>query len=149
LFLIRSGLINLCSVGGAGKVYLEESYKNDVALGTRVTELNGADAIRAIFPDAVHTASFENQKGYVNYDGGWANASQGLTLMIEKVKVLKGKFISGKTVSGLLRKNDRTAGVRCSDGSTYEAALVILSLGSWTASTFPELGLEKRCLATG
>jgi len=142
-------LINLCSVGGAGEAYLEESYKNDVALGTRVTELNGADAIRAIFPAAVHTASFENQKGYVNYDSGWANASQGLTLMIEKVKVLKGKFISGKTVSGLLRKNGRTVGVRCSDGNTYEAMLVILSLGSWTASAFPELGLEKRCLATG
>lgn len=120
-----------------------------MALGTRVAELNGADAIRAIFPDAVHTASFENRKGYVNYDSGWANASQGLTLMIEKVKVLKGKFITGKTVSDLLRKNLRTVGVSCSDGSAYEAALVILSLGSWTASAFPDLGLEKRCLATG
>lgn len=154
LFLIRSGLINVCSqsVGDGSRAYLEESFRNDVALGGRLTELIGADDIRGAFPDGVRTASFKNRKGYVNHDNGWADAGQGMALMIQKVEALGGKFITGKTVSGLLRENGNntvTVGVRCSDGTVYEAALVILSLGSWTASALPELGLEKRCLATG
>lgn len=138
------------SVGDGSRAYLEESFRNDVALGGRLTELIGADDIRGAFPDAVRTASFKNRKGYVNHDNGWADAGQGLALMIQKVKALGGKFIAGKTVSGLLRDNgNNTVGVRCSNGTVYEAALVILALGSWTASALPELGLEKRCLATG
>ena len=143
-------MINLCSqsAGDGGRAYLEESFRNDIALEARVKEFIGAD-IRGAFPDAVRTASFENRKGYVNHDNGWADAGQGLALMIQKVEALGGKFIAGKTVSGLLRENGNTVGVRCSDGTAYEAAFVILSLGSWTASALPELGLEKRCLATG
>jgi sarcosine oxidase/L-pipecolate oxidase len=139
------------SVGDGSREYLEQSFRNDVALGGRLTELIGADDIRGTFPDAVRTtASFKNRKGYVNHDNGWADAGQGLALMIQKVEALGGKFITGKTVSDLLRENgNNTVGVRCFDGTVYEAALVILALGSWTASALPELGLEKRCLATG
>ena len=138
------------SIGDGGRAYLEESFRHDVALGGRLTELTGPDDLRGAFPDAVRTASFKNKKGYVNHKNGWVDAGQGLALMIQKVEALGGKFITGKTVSGLLRENGNdTVGVRCSDGSVYEAALVILSVGSWTASALPELGLEKRCLATG
>ncbi|KAJ2979310.1 hypothetical protein NUW54_g11156 [Trametes sanguinea] len=33
--------------------------------------------------------------------------------------------------------------------TVFEADLVVLSAGSWTASAFPELSLQKACLATG
>ncbi|KAF8622651.1 hypothetical protein AX15_006762 [Amanita polypyramis BW_CC] len=146
----ESGLINVCSsTEESGRTYIDESYRNDVSLGARVKELTGPDAIRGVFPETVRMASFGNQKGYINYDSGWADAGQGLSLMIRKVKALGGHFITGKSFSGLIREGGRTVGVSCADGSTYEAALVILSLGSWTASALPDLGLEGKCLATG
>ncbi|KAF8633404.1 hypothetical protein AX17_004575 [Amanita inopinata Kibby_2008] len=147
----ESGVVVLGSSSAeeSGKAYADESYKNDVALGARVRQLNGGDAIRSVFPSRVHTAPFSHRMGYVNYDGGWADASQGLSMMIQKVKSLNGKFITGKTACGLVRRNGRTVGVKCTDGSAYEAAMVILAVGSWTASTFTQLSLEKRCLATG
>ncbi|KAK2463141.1 hypothetical protein APHAL10511_004796 [Amanita phalloides] len=146
----ESGLMIVCSsVGGHDREYLDKSYKNDVALGARVNDLIGAHALRAVFPRAIRVASLADQKGYVNRDCGWANASQGLALMIRKVEALGGKFITGKTVSDHLREDGRTVGVKCTDGSVHEAALVILSLGSWTSSTFPGLGMQERCLATG
>ncbi|KAM6502510.1 FAD dependent oxidoreductase [Amanita muscaria] len=146
----ESGLLNVFStVEQSGKSYADDSYRNDVALGARVKELIGGDAIRSVFPESVHLGSFASRNGYINYDCGWANAGQGLSLMIQKVRDLGGEFILGKTVCNLLREEGRTVGVQCADGSTYPAAVVILSIGSWTASALPNLRLEKNCLATG
>ncbi|PFH52114.1 hypothetical protein AMATHDRAFT_140800 [Amanita thiersii Skay4041] len=149
----ESGVIVLGSTasGELGKAYAHESYQNDVALGARVAELRDGNSIRGVFPPGVRTGSFADREGYLNYDGGWAHAAQGMTMMIEKVKALNGRFVTGKTVCGLVRREDsgRTAGVKCADGSIYKAALVILAVGSWTASAFPEINFEKKCHATG
>lgn len=46
-------------------------------------------------------------------------------------------------------KSGYTCGAICVDGSTYPADRVILATGSWTASSFPGLALDQRCLASG
>lgn len=134
---------------GERQTYADESYKNDVALGAIVEPLNGSDAIRAVFPPQTPTASFAECAGYLNWSGGWANAGQGMALLLDEVKALNGKVLPGVGVTRILRRNGQTIGVQCSDGAVFDAALVVLAAGSWTPSAFPELDLGRICLATG
>lgn len=133
----------------SGGTYTDESYKNDVALGVMVELLNDSNAIRAAFPFKTATAAFTGCSGYLNRSGGWANAGQGMSVLLYEVKALNGKVLSGMNVIKILRKDGKTTGVQCSDGTVFNAALVILAAGSWTPSAFPELDLGRICLATG
>ncbi|KAF8161269.1 FAD dependent oxidoreductase [Crassisporium funariophilum] len=144
----ESGVLVLGS-SNSGETYVDQSYKNDIALGAVVEPLDSSDSIRSIFPPQVQTASFEQCTGYLNRDGGWANARQGLSIMLREVVDLKGKVLPGKGVSKILRRDGRTTGVQCVDGSVIKSALVIIATGSWTPSAFPELDLGRVCLATG
>ncbi|KAF4621342.1 hypothetical protein D9613_000843 [Agrocybe pediades] len=130
--------------------YADEAYKNDVSLGASVRTLRDSDAIRSVFPAQVQTGTFADSAGFLNHDGGWANAGQGLARLIDHVKKLNGKFLPGTRVANLCRdSNGRTTGVQTADGSVLDASLVIIASGSWTASTFSELELGHICLATG
>ena len=75
----------------------------------------------------------------MNYDGGWANAAEGVRLMTAGIIAQVGRVIPGKSVVKLLRQKGTTSGVQFADGTTFDAALVILAAGSWTASSFPNL----------
>jgi sarcosine oxidase/L-pipecolate oxidase len=129
--------------------YANKFYENDLAIGSRLAVLKDGEAIRSAFPQGVNVASFEGSSGYLNYDGGWASAAQGVRLMTSNVIARGGKVISGKSVVKLLRQNDRTSGVQFADGTTFDASLVVLATGSWTASSFPDLNLGDKCVATG
>jgi len=94
-------------------------------------------------------SSFKESSGYLNFDGGWANAAQGIRLMTANVIAQGGDVIPGKSVVKLLRQNDRTSGVQFADGTTFDASLVVLATGSWTASSFPEIDFSGKCVATG
>ncbi|KAI0827898.1 FAD dependent oxidoreductase [Trametes gibbosa] len=132
-----------------GEAYTDKAYENDVALGARIEHLSDPDSVRNVFPPNVSVAIPENARGYLNRDGGWAFASQGIRRLIDKVTALGGKIVPGKTVVELLKNGTKTVGVRCKDGSIFEADLTVLAVGSWTASAFPELSLQAQCLATG
>ena len=72
----------------------------------------------------------------MNYDGGWANAAQGIRLMTANVIAQCGKVLPGKSV----------VGVHFTNGTMFDASLVILATGSWTASSFPDFNLvDKMC----
>jgi sarcosine oxidase/L-pipecolate oxidase len=94
-------------------------------------------------------ASFDRSSGYLNYDGGWANATQGIRRMTASVTAQGGKVIPGKSVVKLLRQADRTSGVQFADGTRFDASVVVLAAGSWTASSFPDLDFGNKCIATG
>ncbi|OJT01951.1 L-pipecolate oxidase [Trametes pubescens] len=132
-----------------GEEYTDKAYENDVAAGARIEHLSGADAIRKVFPPGVSVAVPENARGWLNRDGGWAFASQGITRLMDRVTSLGGKIVPGKAVAEFLKKDGKTTGVRCEDGTVFEADLTVLAVGSWTASAFPELSLQTQCLATG
>lgn len=134
--------------GGSG--YGDGAYQNDVALGVRLKDLKTPEEIKSIFPSGVKTASFEGSSGYINYDGGWAFASQGVAVLLERVKKLGAVVYPGKGVVDLIKGEDgKTRGVKASDGSSYDADLVVIASGSWTPSSFPKLNLYDKCLATG
>ena len=132
--------------------YADEAYKNDVALDAKVRVLPDGDAIRAEFPLDIPTALFDHDAGYLNCEGGWVNAGQGLSLMLSKVVDLGAKVLPGKRVRAVVRGEMDTATrrVECEDGSFYDASLVVIATGSWTSSSFPDLGSLHTCgLATG
>lgn len=144
--ITRSGVFVRLSGKGS---YSDKAYLNDLELGAQTKRLNNAEAVRAVFPAGVKTASLDGSTGYLNRDGGWAHASQGVIMMMAKVTALGGRIFSGKPVVGLVKSNGKTVGVKCADGTVFSSDLVVLSAGSWTASSFPELNLQGKCLATG
>ncbi|KAI0057880.1 FAD dependent oxidoreductase [Artomyces pyxidatus] len=142
----ESGVLVL---GSKTAPYASEAYLNDVALGARITDLENDNAIRAVFPPEIKTGTFENTAGYLNMDGGWAFAAQGVSKMTAQVVAMGGHLLAGKHVTGLLRENGKTVGVKLHDGATIAADLVIIATGSWTASTFHDVDLSEKCLSTG
>jgi sarcosine oxidase/L-pipecolate oxidase len=147
--VIRSGVLLVGSKNSPSR-YVEDAYQVDKHLGARLEFLTDADAVRKVFPEDVELGPLSDAAGYLNHDGGWANASKGIRAIATRVITLGAKIHTGKTVEALLRREDgRTVGVRCADGTEYRADVVILATGSWTASAFPELKLQDQCLATG
>ena len=83
-------------------------------------------------------------------DGPALTECASLELLTIEVKSLGATILTGKTVSQLLREDGQTKGVVCTDGSTYEAALVVLATGAWTGSSFDaDLDCNALCTATG
>lgn len=144
----RSGVLVLGTDTGKD-TYANKSYDNDIALGSRLDVLEDGTAIRSVFPQGVRVASFETLSGYLNHDGGWANAAQGVSIMTVNVVAQGGKVFTGKRATKLLRQGGQTSGVQCGDGTVFKADLVILAAGSWTASSFSDLDFNGKCIATG
>ncbi|TFK74011.1 FAD dependent oxidoreductase [Pluteus cervinus] len=151
--------------------YTDQSYANDLELGANLVRLESLEAIRgSAFPPGVRIGSshvrgsLDNNvdggtvsvnSGYLNHDGGWANAGKGLNLLTNRVVDLGGKLFPGCNVVDLVigQRNEeeqpKIVGVKCADGAVFNAAVVIIATGSWTPSAFPGLELNKCCLATG
>jgi sarcosine oxidase/L-pipecolate oxidase len=136
--------------------YTDESFLNDLEAGCSLVSFPDPASIRSAFPTDVPTGSFEKdcpctlrRVGYLNRDGGWADASQGISLLLSEVGRLGAKILTGKAVSKILQVSGRATGVSCVDGTTYDADLIVIAAGSWTPSAFPDLGIQEACLATG
>ncbi|KAJ6495764.1 FAD dependent oxidoreductase [Mycena vitilis] len=130
--------------------YTRKAYLHDLDMGQRVVALDN-QTLRQAFPSEINVGSFWNRTGYLNRDSGWANAAQGVSLLMEKVTALGGKIVGGKNVVELIQQTQslKTTGVRCSDGQVIEAELVVLATGSWTGSAFPDLPKQNIFQATG
>ncbi|OAX43656.1 FAD dependent oxidoreductase [Rhizopogon vinicolor AM-OR11-026] len=147
-----------CGVLNLGDAYTEQSFNNDLKEGAKVERLGSAESIRAQFPsdfrDSDRIGAFASldvsSTSYINHDGGWAEAERAVSILMEHVKKCGVKVLPGKAVQELTKdERGQTRGVRCADGSEYGADVVVLALGSWTASAFPSLNLMGKCLATG
>ncbi|EPQ55237.1 FAD dependent oxidoreductase [Gloeophyllum trabeum ATCC 11539] len=134
-------------MGGAGyDPYTEAAYRTDLAMGARVRDLPDRAAIQAVLPPGVRTGLF---RGYISRDGGWVDAAKATTTMTSKVIRMGGQVHAGKSVCSLVRNGGKTHGIECADGTVFLADLVIIATGSWTASNFPDLRLEEKCVAAG
>lgn len=143
------------------------AFLNDVKHGARVKKFQpgGVDhahegaspldthessTLTEIFrPDISLGENVSDAYSYLNVDGGWVNSKKGVEIAMQMVRDLGGQIHSGKEVAELIKAGSRTSGVRCKDGSVFDADIVVLATGSWTASSFPELKLGERCHATG
>ncbi|KAJ7244158.1 FAD dependent oxidoreductase [Mycena haematopus] len=144
----ESGVLVLGSSGSVD--YTHNAYLHDLEMGLRVVPLDSQAALRQVFPPQTHLGSFWNRTGYLNRDGGWANAGQGISILMDQIIALKGKIIAGKNVIELIQHGQKTTAVRCSDGTVFDGLdLVVLATGSWTGSAFPDLPMGKIFQATG
>ena len=145
--------------------------ENDRRLGAPIEDLPDAKAVRtkllsSLRPssnstttpthaadsdsNAQYIGSFTNYRGYFNPEGGWAEAARAVGILLLRVREMGGRVIENQEVVGLVKdESGWTTGVTCRDGKRFEGDRVILTIGSWTASTFPELELDSMCLATG
>ncbi|KAF8589336.1 FAD dependent oxidoreductase [Ramaria rubella] len=133
--------------GGEG-TYANLALKNDIDHGARVEQLRSSDEASPLFPVGVPLGPLISSgfQGYVNFDGGWAYAKQGVELLLAKVRKLGARVEPNKPVCGLMEDG---LGVKLDDNSEVRADLIIIASGSWTPSTFPDLGISERVLATG
>ncbi|TRM69123.1 FAD dependent oxidoreductase [Schizophyllum amplum] len=138
-------------VGSNGQSsYKDAAFGHDKAMGLDLSDLPTPEALQSSLPKDIGAGTFEGYTGYLNRNGGWAMASQGLELLTEEARTLGAKILTGKTVGQLIRKDGQTKGVICTDGSTYEASLVVLATGAWTGSAFnADLDCTPMCTATG
>ncbi|TFL07169.1 FAD dependent oxidoreductase [Pterulicium gracile] len=143
------------------------AYENDQAIGARLHTLDSEVDSTTASSSRISTQLFapktnvnpaiyaKGTRNYVNLDGGWANAQKGVEMLSQEVVRLGGRLVVGKRAKNLIRnEHGKTIGVRCEDavsGDTdiLEGDVVVLALGAWTNSTFPELNLTGSCLATG
>lgn len=138
---LRSGVVVLGS-----KRYVENAYNNDVALGLRIERPSD---IRQVFPPTCKVSDFKDLSAYLNRDSGWADAAQGVSVLLSRFREAGGKVLTNKRVVRLIRQDGKTTGVECEDGSIVNASYVIIATGSWTPSTFPELSWQSSLTATG
>jgi sarcosine oxidase/L-pipecolate oxidase len=146
----RSGVITLGG-GTAQGAYTTAALANDKDLGADVTEIKDEASFKSYFPlpnDSV--GSFSYDLGYVNRDGGWANATKAVTLLLNEVRGLGGDVHGGTEVSGLRSDTGgRVIGVELVSGDTLNGDIVVVATGAWTPSLFPDQGLQTKLLATG
>ncbi|KAH7927462.1 FAD dependent oxidoreductase, partial [Leucogyrophana mollusca] len=141
---------------------VDPAYANDRALGARTSLLPDAAAVRAAlgvegaFPAPVPFDPTTPTPAYtasLNHDGGWAEAARAMRVLLARVRAAGGRVLGGREARGVVRRAGRCVGVRVWVGAgheeVYEADVVVLAVGAWTASAFRELGLDARCLATG
>lgn len=136
--------------------YSNDAYENDVASGARIQKVAGRQDIRGILPGrgTAEAVSGGNElEGYLNFDGGWAEAARGLDAMLANVLKLGARVEGGKEVTGLLKDEKRkTCGVQCADGSSFPADIVVLAAGAWAPALAERAsvpGLDTKFTATG
>jgi sarcosine oxidase/L-pipecolate oxidase len=130
------------------------SLKNDLAAGARVERISTPEELQAakIFPEGLELGDLLNPPMLHNFEGGWAEAAEGVKRCIELVREMGGKVIGGKKAVGVTRgegEGGKVNGVRFEDGSVMDADIVVLATGSWTAPSFPDLKLDKHVFASG
>ncbi|XP_006461240.1 hypothetical protein AGABI2DRAFT_70165 [Agaricus bisporus var. bisporus H97] len=138
----------------ASLAYANESFINDLELGCSVLPLPDPASVRSVLPSDARIGSFEGdgsvyyrRTGYLNRDGGWADAGQGIRILMSEVQKLGVKVLPGKSVTNILWDDRKATGISCADGSTYDADLVVIATGSWTPSAFPDLDLRGQFVA--
>ncbi|KIY68064.1 FAD dependent oxidoreductase [Cylindrobasidium torrendii FP15055 ss-10] len=133
--------------------YIDAAYETDKSLGLRLEKLpTGSDVhtnLSSTLQGKAFASSFTDVQGYLNKDGGWAHAANGVAGLTEQVRKLGGKVLPGKTVRHLLKEQGKTSGVECDDGSKYHAVYTVICTGAWTGSLFPELHSSGVFEATG
>jgi len=143
-------VISLGSLKGSS--YIDDAYRHDVALGSRVVHLPTRDAIAQHFPSNVEIGCHDSA-GYLNRDGGWANASLGISTLVEKVRGLGAEILPGREMVEIVFSPDgeKALGVRLKSGEVMTADVTVIATGAWTGSLVPDvdLGIAERLLATG
>ena len=148
----RSGVFVLSNdVAALGKD--NSIFAIEKASGANVTALSTSEDVSAALPPSSRPGALTGRSGYINPEGGWAAASDGISKLAEVISSRGVKIQLGKEVTGLAYDAfGGVCGVRVrGHKDAVEADIVIAACGAWTAPTFadPDLQLDGRVIATG
>ncbi|KAF7984501.1 hypothetical protein HWV62_13647 [Athelia sp. TMB] len=123
------------------------------AAGTDLVTLTSSEALHAVYPPELRADGLGTMLAPIatySAAAGSARAAQAVARTIEAVRALGGVVLGGKTACGTVCDDSgRLTGVRFADGEVMDADWAVLAAGAWTASAFPELGLDKVVFASG
>lgn len=139
------------------EAYVRESMHNvqDLAKAglpmnlSKIQELKTRDEIRV----ASKLPGSSGDTGYANWNSGWADAGASVAFAIRKIQNHpnnRGRLVlkPGHQVARLQfsETTGQCTGVSCTNGTTFDADLIIFATGAWTPSL---INLQNRALATG
>lgn len=124
------GFVILSDKGG--HPYLEKIKEVNRSNGKPSNVFDNAEAIKDIYPDV--QAKLAESQGYVNKDGGWADAESSIRQLASQCTLMGVSFITGPRgkVTSLKYESGRVVGVNVSGGAPITANQVILATGAWT-----------------
>ncbi|KAJ9144153.1 FAD dependent oxidoreductase [Pleurostoma richardsiae] len=131
----QTGFVMLAE--GLNLAYIERSKQTSRQLDNTLQEYDDARQIRDIFPSI--QAQLDGLKGYVNPQGGWADAEARIRQLSVQCTLRGVSFITGPRgrVLSLRYNGGRVAGVNVAEGDPILASQVILATGAWTNRLIP------------
>ncbi|ORY26976.1 putative peroxisomal sarcosine oxidase [Naematelia encephala] len=130
------GKLELTSIGSAGAKHLREKYDKLISLGrSDIAWLANEDDIRQRAPHLAQ-ADIKGWCGLYCSTGGWVAARDALNSVGYELRRLgvKTAFGTAGTFKELILSDDgkRCIGVKCIDGTEWNADLVVLAAGAWS-----------------
>lgn len=77
--------------------------------------------------------------GFFHRKGGYAESGRVVEALLYRAETSGIECRPGCRVTALLERGGRVRGVRCDDGRTVEAEIVVVAAGAWTGRLLPEL----------
>lgn len=126
----ESGFVMLAE--GSGNPYVDKAKEISKANGQAVKEYPQATQLRKDFPSI--QANLAGLQGYMNPQGGWADAAMSIQQLSHECSKAGVSFITGArgTVLSLRYDAQKVVGVNVADGSSIKATQVILATGAWS-----------------
>lgn len=137
----------LLSSSAGSTDYVEESINVTASMGLERATPMTTEQVREKWP--VLTGSMPDWQTWYNSTAGWVDSSQALLRMARAAANAGVKYVTGTAghVSQLLyNENGGCIGVKCQDGSSHYAELVILAAGAYSPAL---LNFEGQVQATG
>lgn len=142
-------LANSAAAPDKSKKSLAKSFKSieaHPAWKGKITPIQSRDDIRAAAPKL--TGPMEGWVGYFNRFAGYAHSADALRSIYKAVVGLGVPVICGQVVTELLYEQGSSSdkkkctGVKTASGKTYNADVVLLTLGASLASVLPRVGRQ-------
>lgn len=77
--------------------------------------------------------------GYYNPQGGWSPSGRVVALLAEQAEKEGVSLVPGAAFAELIETDGKVSGVKTRAGDSYQADVVVLAAGAWTAQLLPEL----------
>ncbi|KAL2209884.1 FAD dependent oxidoreductase [Sarocladium strictum] len=115
-----------------GHPYLDKIKQVSKEKGVSTDIFENAEGIKDVFPDV--QAKLAGVQGYVNRQGGWADAEQSMRQLAMQCTLRGVSFVTGHRgrVLSLKKQGRRVVGVNVAEGDPILADQVILATGAWT-----------------
>ncbi|KAJ1301813.1 hypothetical protein OPQ81_009041 [Rhizoctonia solani] len=133
--------------------YKEGFFDAAQAAGTDLITVTDTTTLRAFYPPELQADGLGTMiVPYATYSraAGSAKAAKSVELTIDAVRSMGGQVVAGKEACATIKDDTgRLTGIKFKDGSVIETDYAVIASGAWTASAFPELGLDKVIFASG